>query len=1034
MATGGGNSNQSADARFRILSRLNLVAEFQSMGVEFTRPTPNANGWLECRSRGRQDERNPSAACNVSGDGSVLGRYKDSGAGGGAGDSCSFWDFCLRHGNFSDFKTLHKHYADKVGEKIGRGRRKQDLRDALEFLPWNDSLVSWWLASKPGVTMEAVKLAGCQVAAYPKKSKQYQVLAMPVYGPQLLDGDPVGYVLWNLAGGDLPVWGTPGPGSQVKMKSIGETGLANLFAVARLSAMRDAAESGGEVPALSIYKVEGPTDLMALQALIPPELSETNLVVTNTGGSMQCVSLDMAKCFANCRVFVLHDADAPGQLGAAKWTDALSHIARQVVNVSLPYPVAKKKGLDLRDFLNGVSCETLDAGGLPVKSPPGDGTQGGPRSFADVISLGEAAAVEASNKADAASASGQSAGPTFRGATFANNGKPDDEEMPPRLQAGEESGNGRETGPPAVPVAASPAIGGKSDDDTSSFYRQLCTNLGIDVLGETESGSISIFSYARRTEYTIRDIDRLSYTRILQYFGPNSKELVADEGEEEYSKATVNQVRNAIGALAGGFPADDELRHGVGCWQANDGHGVTRDAIIAIGSNCTALCDESGNFISSPSPRSGRHLFKFSGESWFKCEELEHFISLAESGEWCESVIDQATKLFGKWRWKQPDGSDHELCPAIIAGLIMASFIQTTWAWRPQIGIIGESKTGKSILFRTLQAIFGPICHRSESATAAGIRQTIQTSASIMLCDEFEHTKHRQEIFDMLRASSRGGTIIKGTTGQKKAKQFKLQHIVWMAAIEIALNREPDKNRFITLELVEPAAENQNKLRDQPAEEMRVLGQKLLAIAMRHGCKARSMADRLKCQPRSNPDVDSRIVESYCVPAAMIAVACGRDDGAAGVLLDEMLSIAGTDKEQSSDRDELIHAILRSIVRVSPGMERSVSELLIEQLSGDIEALERHGIAIRTRRADGVKCIFFDPKDVASKLLRNTDWHGQSIGQILRRLPEAKDQVRQRLAGRSPYGVMIPWEAFRDRFIEHEGEGVPGQFDTAAAF
>ena len=47
--------------------------------------------------------------------------------------------------------------------------------------------------------------------------------------------------------------------------------------------------------------------------------------------------------------------------------------------------------------------------------------------------------------------------------------------------------------------------------------------------------------------------------------------------------------------------------------------------------------------------------------------------------------------LFAKWSFRNPDG----VIPEVLTGLVMASFVQTLWRWRPQVFLIGQAYAGK---------------------------------------------------------------------------------------------------------------------------------------------------------------------------------------------------------------------------------------------------------------------------------------------------------------------------------------------------
>jgi hypothetical protein len=105
-ATDGHAGEDLATRKAAILSQLDIAAEYEAMGVVFTKAAPGAHGWRECRAIGREDRR-PSAAVNIQ-----TGHYKDHGAGG---EFLSFWDFAVKYGRLGDFKAVLDHYEQKAG-------------------------------------------------------------------------------------------------------------------------------------------------------------------------------------------------------------------------------------------------------------------------------------------------------------------------------------------------------------------------------------------------------------------------------------------------------------------------------------------------------------------------------------------------------------------------------------------------------------------------------------------------------------------------------------------------------------------------------------------------------------------------------------------------------------------------------------------------------------------------------------------------------------------------------------------------------
>ena len=176
-----------------------------------------------------------------------------------------------------------------------------------------------------------------------------------------------------------------------------------------------------------------------------------------------------------------------------------------------------------------------------------------------------------------------------------------------------------------------------------------------------------------------------------------------------------------------------------------------------------------------------------------------------------EESIERAVELFSRWRWRNPHDAH------LVTGLVMATWVQTIWSWRPLVAVIGESGSGKSTLFEALggragtTGMFGGLVLASSKSSEAGIRQGVANSGRIILLDEFEKSKDRQQVLDTLRASSRGDIVMKGTTSQK-GLQFRLQHIAWVSAIESGMKQQPDRNRFVMLNLLPAERENRGKL------------------------------------------------------------------------------------------------------------------------------------------------------------------------------------------------------------------------------
>jgi hypothetical protein len=359
-----------------ILSRLDVAGEFAALGVKIS-GQPRASGMVSCYAWGR-DDRRPSAFLNVK-----TGVYGDSGGKEAAAFTCSLFDLAVKAGRFSDWKEARKAYAEKVGVTIGKESKSSgksgggvggstDWHQKLELQSWdtpgNDILLLRWCTQfKPGVTPEAVKAAGGQLAYYPcwidKKTGEkhrtrdcHQVVAIPCYGSWLLDAEPVAWQMWDVCGREFDITPKDTPPSEprvtAKMLSAGPTA-GTIMGLSSLILLCDPDRRAAVELA---WKVEGPADMLALWAAIPESEREKVVVITAAGGATADVHSHQAKLLAGLKTAIVPDCDDAGLVGAEKWARTLCGLTAETRVVRLPWDVKRSHGEDVRDFLNGKEC------------------------------------------------------------------------------------------------------------------------------------------------------------------------------------------------------------------------------------------------------------------------------------------------------------------------------------------------------------------------------------------------------------------------------------------------------------------------------------------------------------------------------------------------------------------------------------------------------------------------------------------------------------------------------------------------------
>jgi putative DNA primase/helicase len=270
--------------------------------------------------------------------------------------------------------------AASSSSSTGAKQPKADPAANLVWQAWNESLAELFCERKPPITTAGLLACGAKMARY---RGSYTVIALPIWDERairqgVIDGAIVGWSLWNVTGGTLP--GPDGEWLKVKLTAGTQSGL--MGDPARIKSAR------------MLLKVEGPSDLAAIHSLadLPPDVAP----ITNANGAGELPKPWMVETIAGSEAsrreaLICHDADKPGQRGAAGWKDERGRFhdgwaqrltaggCASVGNLTLPYEVAEHHGRDLRDYLaegNGWAA-VLALPRADVKaSPPGGGING----------------------------------------------------------------------------------------------------------------------------------------------------------------------------------------------------------------------------------------------------------------------------------------------------------------------------------------------------------------------------------------------------------------------------------------------------------------------------------------------------------------------------------------------------------------------------------------------------------------------------------------------------------------------------------
>lgn len=566
------------------------------------------------------------------------------------------------------------------------------------------------------------------------------------------------------------------------------------------------------------------------------------------------------------------------------------------------------------------------------------------------------------------------------------------------------------------------------------FYRAALERIQLDVLGRY-NGKIKVFSRHTRAVETIGNPDLWGYSQLAGVAGEpfiNNVERYS-ESESPNGVLDLRTIQEAIGLASSGREYPEGDLKGAGCWPCLDPDENDNIAIVGLK---TAAYWTGSTLIRRDHPVLHNLFLQFEHcdwQQWYEFDELEAETRKAADKQYRVDALNELIDLLRLWNW------GHASMPMAAAGVILASWIQTVWHWRPQILVGGESNSGKTTLFRLLSGIYGDLAMVSSQSTAAGLRQTLETTAKIPLCDEFDvHNKtqkfEQDRILKMIRDSGRGGRTLRGTAHQR-AKNFVLRHIFWMAGTNVDFEDATDKNRFIIFDLKPAAAGRENKLVLPRESTLRRLGVRLFASVLQASDRALQLAGTLVRETPEISQAHSRQIESYSVPAAMLAAILGDDDSAAGELLRTLMAPVSEQEEHQvrHDHETLMDDIFTAHIPQKAANQQLVSQLISDSLENSSDAsriLEQHGLKVdflTAREAEeiegaeeGGRCLLIHPAVVRKSVLYNTQWQANGFKRAILGL-RLITHGKRRMGKRNTTTLVIDWRAVADQFEDESG-------------
>jgi putative DNA primase/helicase len=157
---------------------------------------------------------------------------------------------------------------------------------------------------------------------------------------------------------------------------------------------------------------------------------------------------------------------------------------------------------------------------------------------------------------------------------------------------------------------------------------------------------------------------------------------------------------------------------------------------------------------------------------------------------------------------------ENDLSADLLAGWCIIALLCGVLSWRPHLWITGPAQAGKSTVIKEIiQRVVGIFAlYMDGKTTEAGIRQMPGQDARPVIVDEVESedsaaAQRVQQILDMARVSSSGGTVVKGSTAGRPVS-YTLRACFCFSSINTAVAHYADETRISKLVLRRNEAPN----------------------------------------------------------------------------------------------------------------------------------------------------------------------------------------------------------------------------------
>lgn len=522
------------------------------------------------------------------------------------------------------------------------------------------------------------------------------------------------------------------------------------------------------------------------------------------------------------------------------------------------------------------------------------------------------------------------------------------------------------------------------------------------VLGEAETGSVVLWSVDSRKVYSVT-LKNLNYVQLVQIGGPEITARVSRKATE--GMIMFSTLQADIICEARKTPLSGVAKLGSGIHQLKDNR-------LLLVNGAEAWIWDGATLIQQIYPILDRKILSLEpGNEWVSIPALQAELKKMDQ--------PRAAALFAKFaaqiaQWGFVGDQDI----LVVSGWILAQIIQAAWVWRPHMWITGSSASGKSMLMQFVVAVFGKLVNleQGQVITEAGLRQRMGETSCMTIIDEFENTKDRKIIIELLRSAGFGGSTTKGNPDGKPMR-YPIRHMVMLGSIETPIERSAEKHRYIVIN-----TKKNERLRPiiPPSDIAEAMKTSMIAYAL-WACRP---AMQIVKDHGPLDGVDNRYIETLSVPLAMAAVSTSKPLETLRENTQIFISCEDAFGGENILEDEvsLLNDILLSRIHIP--IEDGADERIIYQdrtIGQLLNSLPMTKNTDLTLQSHGVRLldegIFIHPSTLQNTLSTTAPrWKGLKIRGMLFRLPGVID-TKKYIGGTETRGLIIPnatWRPHRD--------------------